>query len=41
MRKFPDHPVIEKMERDGYLYDEEPEEFDYDRAYEERRDGDG
>lgn len=37
MKNFPDHPVIEQMERYGYLWAPECPEYDEDRAYEERR----
>ena len=37
MRNLPDHPVIEELERYGYIREEEDPEPDYDRAYEERR----
>lgn len=42
MKNIPDHPVIEQMERCGYLLDDDIEEdyfseADLDLAYEERR----
>ncbi len=37
MKNFPDHPVIEQMERYGYLLQKNDREFDEDEAYEERR----
>lgn len=37
MRNIPDHPVIQQMERYGYLRESEGPEYDEDRAYEERR----
>lgn len=37
MRNFPDHPVIVDMERYGYIPEQEPEEYDEDRAYDERK----
>ena len=43
MKNIPDHPVIEQMERYGYLLDDDIEEEDYfseadlDLAYEMRR----
>jgi hypothetical protein len=38
MYDFPDHPVIEEMERFGCLQQREDPEVDEDMAYEERRD---
>lgn len=37
MKNIPDHPVIEKIERDGFLIDDAQEDVDTDLAYEERR----
>ena len=38
MKNFPDHPVIAEMETFGYIRDlQEPEEYDEDAVYEERR----
>lgn len=36
MRNFPDHPVIEEMERYGYIREPELPDYDEDREYEER-----
>jgi hypothetical protein len=37
MKNFPDHFVIEQMERYGYLLQKNDRELDEDEAYEERR----
>jgi hypothetical protein len=41
MKSFPDHPVIAETERFGYIRGSEcdPEEFDEDAAYDERKEG--
>lgn len=37
MKIFPNHPVIDEVERYGYIRENEDIEPDYDRAYEEQR----
>jgi hypothetical protein len=37
MKNFPDHPVIQQMERYGYMQEPEPPEYDEDMVYEEKR----